>query len=441
MHNIYFLKGYRKSLGIALIVGMTLLLIFSTFSIYEYNRVNQMEQIKATEHFVVFDNAINSIVYTNINLMKGFAAYIQTNPDLDDQKIYDYLDELLQSQGDLINNVGILKDTTIMWNYPYELNKTTIGRDLSLVKEQSPYVLSVKLSGKPSFQGPINLLQGGTGFIIRTPIFQNGQQYWGQISIVLKGEKFLDKIKEIEATLNVKSIIMSGDQIVYGDKALLNEKIHWFKFADNMFDWDLGIVLNGTNKLNYLNVYIFIAIGIILLFAISSATFVTLRSNEIVKHESIHDHLTGLRNRNSLDETMQLFFAGAKRNDHKVGVLLLDLNKFKEINDTYGHSVGDLVLKETASRLKEAARKDEVLFRVGGDEFLLVVPVVENSEVLNTIKKRLQSVLSYKLEVDDYAIIVTSSIGCALSGDDGDTFDELFLKADRRMYEEKNKVI
>lgn len=441
MHNIYFLKGYRKSLGIALIVGMTLLLIFSTFSVYEYNRVNQMEQIKATEHFVVFDNTLNSIVYTNINLMKGFTAYIQTNPDLDDQKIYDYLDELLQSQGDLINNVGILKDTTIMWNYPYELNKTTIGRDLSLVKEQSPYVLSVKLSGKPSFQGPVNLLQGGTGFIVRTPIFQNGQQYWGQISIVLKGEKFIDKIKEIESSLNVKSIIMSGDQIVYGDDVLLDENIHWFKFADSMFDWDLGIVLNGTNSLNYLNVYIFIAIGLILLFAISSATFVMLRSNEIVKHESIHDQLTGLRNRNSLDETMQIFFAGAKRNEHKVGVLLLDLNKFKEINDTYGHTVGDIVLKETATRLNEAARKDEVLFRVGGDEFLLVVPVVDSRETLNTIKKRLHSILSYKLEVGDYSIIVTSSIGYAISGEDGDTFDELFLKADRRMYEEKHKVI
>ena len=82
-----------------------------------------------------------------------------------------------------------------------------------------------------------------------------------------------------------------------------------------------------------------------------------LKSNDIIKHESMHDQLTGLRNRNSLDETMQQLFAAAKRNDHKVGVLLLDLNKFKEINDTFGHTVGDSVLRETALRLNEAAKK------------------------------------------------------------------------------------
>ena len=66
--------------------------------------------------------------------------------------------------------------------------------------------------------------------------------------------------------------------------------------------------------------------------AITFASFIMLKSNDIIKHESMHDQLTGLRNRNSLDETMQQLFAAAKRNDHKVGVLLLDLNKFKEIN-------------------------------------------------------------------------------------------------------------
>ncbi|GAB6107206.1 sensor domain-containing diguanylate cyclase [Fusibacter bizertensis] len=441
MRGLYFLKGYRKAFCTALIIGMTLLLIFTAFSIYEYNRVNQMKQIKATEYFAVFDNVLNNLVYTNINLMKGFAAYIKVNPNLEDAEIYAYLDELLKSQSNLINNVGILKDTTIMWNYPFELNKATIGADLAQVKEQSPSVLSVKQNGKPIFQGPINLLQGGTGFIIRSPIYQDNNQYWGQISIVLKGEQFVEKIKNIESSLNVKAIILSGDQIVYGSESLLDENVHWFKFADELFAWDLGIVINGVNALTYLNVYIFLGIGIILLIVITIASFVMLKSNEIIKHESLHDHLTGLRNRNSLDETMQQLFAAAKRNDHKVGVLLLDLNKFKEINDTFGHTMGDAVLKETATRLNKAARKDEVLFRVGGDEFLLVVPVVQNREILSEIKRRFQSVLSYKFESGGYSIIVTSSIGCAISGDDGNTLDELFLKADRRMYDEKHKVI
>ena len=146
--------------------------------------------------------------------------------------------------------------------------------DLIGVKAQSPYVISVKQNGKPTFQGPVDLLQGGIGFIIRSPIYQNGGQYWGQIGIVLKGDRFIEKIQQIESSLNVKSIIMSDDQIVYGDKNLLDENIHWFKFADDMFVWDLGIVINNSDTLPYLNVYLFIIIGFFLcLFAITSASF------------------------------------------------------------------------------------------------------------------------------------------------------------------------
>ena len=336
---------------------------------------------------------------------------------------------------------GILKDTTIVWNYPEDLNQITIGVDLLTVESQRFFVNNVKENGQVTFHGPVDFLQGGSGFIIRDAIYLEEGQYWGQIAIVFKGERFIEKIREIETFLNVKAIIMSGDELVYGDQALLEKKVHWFRLTDEMFDWDFGIVNNQSDGFHYLYVYMFVVIGVLIFASITSASYIMLKSNDIIKYESMHDQLTGVRNRNSLDESMEQLLAAANRNNHKFAILILDLNKFKDINDTFGHTVGDLVLKETAHRLRSAARKDEILFRVGGDEFLLAVPYIESEEVVNSIKKRFKSISTYKLETKGYSVTVSSSIGYAVLGDDGDTFDQLFLIADKRMYEEKSKVI
>lgn len=182
-------------------------------------------------------------------------------------------------------------------------------------------------------------------------------------------------------------------------------------------------------------------VSFIVLLVFSATAFLVVRANEVIKHESIHDHLTGLRNRNSLDETMQQVFAAADRNSHKVGILLIDLNKFKEINDTHGHAAGDEVLKVTAQRLKIAARSSEMIFRVGGDEFLVVVPVIENGDNLQKVIDRLRKHLTFKLEVGGYQITVTASIGSSIYTNDGCDFDTLFQIADKHMYAEKNKSI
>ena len=137
---------------------------------------------------------------------------------------------------------------------------------------------------------------------------------------------------------------------------------------------------------------------------------------------------------------MDQVFAAANRNGHKVGILLIDLNRFKEINDTHGHTTGDEVLKEVALRLQKASRSDEILFRVGGDEFMLVVPVVNGFGVLHAIKNRIQEHLTFIIDVRGYQIKVSASIGCAMYQDDGDNFDILYQVADRRMYDEKHSL-
>lgn len=435
------LQKHRKAFVLSITIGILLIFIFFLFGLYEANRIERDNRIQATEHFAIFDNKLNKLIYNNMSLLRGFVAYFQTNRELTDAYAYGYLDNLLKDQMDLINNIGILKDTTIIWNYPYEPNKFSIGVDLAKNEMQKGVVLEVKENLTTIFQGPVNLVQGGVGFIIRFPITEADGTYWGQVSIVMKGDAFVNAIKSFEDELDLESIILSNHNIVYGDGELLDEELYWFEFEDDLFVWEVGIRLTEQTINVYYRLIFLVIIGIFAVVVVTTATFLSIRANDIIKHEAAHDHLTGLKNRNSLDETMIQVFAAAERNHHKVGVLLLDLNKFKEINDTFGHAAGDAVLKDVALRMKLAARSDEMIFRVGGDEFLLVVPVVKDSQVLETIKERLRTELTYHLNYNGYPISVTASIGSSAYKDDGDTFDLLFQTADKHMYMEKNKVI
>lgn len=427
----------RKAIAIAIAIGVLIGTVLFSLAFYENNRLKQQEVLEATEHFVILDNKLNSLVYTNINLLQGFVAYLQTNDHITDESIYKFLGNLMISQESMIDNIGILEDTTIVWNYPYEKNKNTIGVDLALVESQKEAVLKVKNDGTILFQGPIDLVQGGKGFTIRRPIVDLDGDYWGQASIILKYDEFVKSIHQFESELEIQMVIYSNGELIYGEGEYLDEKLHWFTFDDAVFDWDVGFKLIDQGNEGIYRMLLFGFLGVGVLFIVSISAYINVRANEKVRHESIHDHLTGLRNRYTLEETIEQIFAASNRNGNKAGILLIDLNRFKEINDTYGHITGDIVLKEVAERLQKASRADELLFRVGGDEFLLVAPIVNGYDVLKTVKDRFKGYLNFVLDVKGNEIQVSASIGCALYKDDGENYDVLYHVADQRMYDEK----
>ncbi len=441
MKNTKHVLTHKKAIITAVITGILFSALLYAFVWYEMTRQEQARAMKATELFAIYDNELNTLIYSNTYLIRGFIAYTQTSDFLDDANIYSFMDNLLKDQVGDINNVAILKDTTIVWNYPYEVNKGTIGVDLAKIEGQKAYINIVKSTLRAIFQGPVNLIQGGTGYILRYPILDSDNRYWGQASIVLKEEAFIRSVKSIENKLGIKSIIKSENRVIYGAEIQEGKDKYWFDFNDNLFTWRIGIKLDDSYGRDYFKVIALFIVSFVVLLTISMGSFFVVRANEIIKHEAMHDHLTGLRNRNSLDETMQQVLAAASRNNHKVAILLIDLNKFKEINDTHGHAAGDEVLRVTAQRLKLSARIDELIFRVGGDEFLVVVPVIDKEGVLPKVMERIREQLTFKMEVGGYFISVTASIGSAIYTDDGLDFDALFQIADNRMYEEKNRTI
>jgi diguanylate cyclase (GGDEF)-like protein len=151
-----------------------------------------------------------------------------------------------------------------------------------------------------------------------------------------------------------------------------------------------------------------------------------------------HDHLTGLANRLELRDSAHTVIV-SRRNDDKVALLLLDLDEFKEINDTLGHSSGDRLLRDVAARLGRLTSGQELVARVGGDEFALLIPAVPSVEQAQQIAEKVYAALERPFSVDGSLLDVHPSIGVALIPDHAAVFDDLMKCADIAMYEAKRQ--
>ena len=154
-------------------------------------------------------------------------------------------------------------------------------------------------------------------------------------------------------------------------------------------------------------------------------------------HHANHDMMTGLPNRRFLQDRLDQALASARRDSRKVGIVMLDLDGFKDVNDTHGHHCGDAVLQEVARRLSLAVRELDTVGRWGGDEFVLVLREIESSDVVEDTVRRVIARLAEPIDFEGHRLTVGASIGIALYPDHGDEVEVLMLAADLAMYESK----
>lgn len=173
-------------------------------------------------------------------------------------------------------------------------------------------------------------------------------------------------------------------------------------------------------------------------YLVAVGMIVTLLEDQIrfSEHLAYHDALTGLPNRRLLQDRLLQAMAHADRSNHKVAILLLDLDDFKEVNDTFGHRIGDAALQQVVARLSSRMRASDTLARTGGDEFT-VISEVTNPQGARTLVSALESALVLPLKVEGKMVRTGVSIGFALYPDDGSDPVELCASADRAMYATK----
>jgi diguanylate cyclase (GGDEF)-like protein len=155
-----------------------------------------------------------------------------------------------------------------------------------------------------------------------------------------------------------------------------------------------------------------------------------------LEQAALTDGLTSIQNRRYFDDALKEYLAEFKRIDKPIGLMILDLDHFKQINDTHGHNIGDEVLKSVARCLKELTRYHDVVARLGGEEFAVIVPNIDG-ELLQKLAERIRrSISALPITSGNVRLAITTSVGLAI-WDRRETAEKLVERADKMLYEAK----
>jgi len=236
-------------------------------------------------------------------------------------------------------------------------------------------------------------------------------------------------------------------QVTSWERNLLPE----FKYEKEILIGAQVLVLTVKQQLSWaaieLNILIAIFFGSMLFLLSFYLMFKIHFDSELVKAKhskqlfdlANFDGLTSLANRHAFNNMLDHSLKVAKRNNSQVGILFLDLDGFKNINDTLGHKIGDIALKLSADRIKETVRDIDSVGRLGGDEFAIILSNINGADLCEEIKRRLKVAVSSITEIEGNFVTLGTSVGYAIYPNDSGSANELLTLADKHMYKDKKE--
>lgn len=381
------------------------------------------------------DRELNSLLY----LSNGLSSFIKVyRNELDKQKMQAILADLW-SNARHVRNLAVAVNYRVTYIYPLHANEKVLGLDYRSLSAQWPKVKLAVDSRQGVLDGPLQLVQGGTGMIYRYPIFIE-DQYWGILSTVIDTPSFLQSaFKQVPRT-DFSFAIRTADQhqVFYGDAALFTRKnvfIQETLVPNGTWQWAISTAPDKAKASQgmgwMLSVVMSALVGVVAYFFAQERYYLS--------EGALMDSLTGLPNRRLFETRLSFAHAEAKRDRRRFGLMALDVDHFKSINDRYGHDVGDEVIKAVAARLKSNIRDLDTVSRMGGDEFVILIKDQQSEQGLIKVATKLLDIFSVPMLINEHHIPVHLSIGLAMFNPDSDvTLKQLLKQADLALYEAKH---
>ncbi len=464
----------RPSLSILIRAGATLVVfaiaalgVENVIATWLSNASHEQREValgKVAELRAGLENSLSSTIY----LASGLSAFIRSVEAPTEEQIRRALRAVYETDG-RIRNIGLAPDNVLRYIYPLESNRAALGLRYEDVPEQWPEVRRAMMSGRAVLAGPLELKQGGQAMINRTPVFLESGEYWGLVSIVIDLDRLLQLAKYNESDgfalgVMVGTTLSPDARWLMASYAAVSDApvsmvielpgTSWTVFAAPKKGWeDFSRQVWTMRALLY---------GVLLLGLIFALTLLEGRararrmadelhqlnaqlatSNDALEYLSRYDALTNVANRRYFDDSYPRIWGQCRRHGLPLSILMVDVDHFKKINDTYGHQLGDVCLQRVASRINYCLqRADDFVARYGGEEFIVVAAGLDSEQARALGDKIRRQVAGTLIEPTDARIEpfrMTVSVGVAtVLVQDHIEPEELCRAADLALYAAKN---
>jgi len=380
---------------------------------------------------------------SNVRILDIFIVEsIEEFGEIDEERLNMYALYIFDSS-EYIDSISISPNGIIEYIVPLAGNEMMIGYNLLLEEKRNEFVeRSINLRSDVA-QGPVMTIQGKQIVFNRLPIFVqvNGEdEFWGIVSIALDFEKLIKKL-EVDMSYNLFDYMIYVPAVdgftdfTWGDNSILEKDYISETINLPHLTWQMNIYpKRGWNQSAYRELsYLFIGI-IVSLFVFMFKRRRLIRHLE-VEQQAVTDSLTGCRNRLDFDKMVENQTVLEKNS----ALMILDLDDFKLVNDLLGHKTGDFILKEVVSLIESGVRDTDHVYRIGGDEFVVILKKVTHLNEVEIIAQRLIDTTCREVVIDNNKINISFTLGVAISKDNHTTVEELYKRADINLYTAKNQ--
>ncbi|MDP1929419.1 MAG: diguanylate cyclase [Thiobacillus sp.] len=411
----------------------------------EQDRRNQAERAVLQAEAATARARLESELNATLSLSLGLSTFVLVKPDFSQADLARVAASLIRLQP-AIRSVALAPDNVIRHIYPLAGNQKALGLRYLETPTQRDAVLRLMREQRPVTAGPLELVQGGIGIINRIPIIftrpDGSPHYWGLASVAINPTPIFERA-------GIRTDLSAGARYALRGRDGLGQQGEVFLGDARLFgDPDavlMDVVIPGGRWQLAARVpapaegFGLWAKALLVLLAAGAGTLMaySLSTHQRIRSMALHDHLTGLANPHQFRLRGQDMFALARRNGCRLTLLNIDIDDFKSINDTYGHAAGDAVLVHVANTLRTCFRESDLLARVGGDEFVVLLPNTPAGPLLDALLDHLHKVIDVALPGTDTVIRLRISIGVATCSDAIPSLDALMNLADEAMYRAK----
>lgn len=412
--------------------------------------VNYLQEVNAREQELeayywagAFATKLRGQLDANLAVGYGIEAQISVLGDLSQEDLDRVAERLLQKPLN-IRHIAVAPNLVVTALYPLAGNEGALGLNYRTHPGQRDAALQAMQSRQVVLAGPLPLVQGtGNHLVARFPVYTTNGREWGLISLIITVPDLLRDagLHDMEQRYQVALRNLSTSETFSGDANLFSLSNQIYTVPVPGGEWQLAIRPNAESQW-LRSLYWIISLLVSLLGA--TAVFY-LRRYHSQQHQHLReleqitaiDPLTQLTSRYQFNEHLNQLIEECQRTNQSFTVLFIDLDHFKEINDSLGHSIGDELLIQVARTLKNCVRSYDLLCRFGGDEFIAILKNVNRTAEIENRARIITSCVSESRTIQGAVVNVTCSIGVAVYPTDGTDAASLIQHADLAMYESK----